>query len=92
MATDQIEVASVLALSADQIATIIMTAVNSEDQSSLLIEEPTSTTTEESLDQAVLGGGKRLRFTTQKMKSPWIVNQSLREQLKNILPVTKLIH
>ena len=63
--------------------------VNSEDRSSLLTEEPTTTTTEESLDLAVVGYGTRLRRAVKKSSSPWIVYQSLRKQLKTTLPVTK---
>ena len=73
MASDQTQDASVSALAADQIQTIVVAVANSEDQFSLLTKEPTTTTTgneEEYLDPTVLGGGKRLRLTIQKTKSP----------------------
>ena len=73
MASDQTRYASVSALATDQSQTALVMPANSEDQSSLFTEELTTTTIsngEEYLDPTVLGGGKRLRLTIQKTKSP----------------------
>ena len=88
VATDQTEAPSVTDLAADQIVAAVVAAVNSEDQSSLLTEEPATTTTGESLDPAVVGYGPGLRRAAKKSNAPWIVYQSLRKQLKTTLPVT----
>ena len=88
VATDQTEAPSVTDLAADQIVAAVVAAVNSEDQSSLLTEEPATTTTGESLDPAVVGYGTGLRRAAEKSNAPWIVYQSLRKQLKTTLPVT----
>ena len=41
------------------------------------------------LDPSKLGGGKRLKRAALKTKSPYVVNQQLREQLKNTLPASR---
>ena len=43
------------------------------------------------LDPSKLGGGKRLKWVALNTKSPYVVNQQLREQLKSTLPASSFV-